>query len=367
MSDETHGENVLPPAVRKAAAQADAIIADLNKSQNDPASEPASDPAQPAQEPAPAPAAASSEPASEPASDPAPKREDWKQKYNVLKGKYDAEVPRLSAELRESRTAIAGLQEQVTNLNVTLAAVKEVQKEPPAPAPKPVLTPEEIDNFGPDLIDVIERKAQEVADRMIADRIGKVESSVKQVSENVASTQKSVAESARERLYTRLDDEVAGWETINKQPAFVDWLRVADDFSGQPRGALLRAAFERNDADRVVKIFKSFQAENVGDENDPDPSAPTGDDPAPTGDDPAPAGSQQGLDELVAPGTPKTGSSDAQQESGKGRIWTQSDIRAFYTRKNELIKARPNAELPEDMLQAERDIFVAQREGRVRA
>jgi hypothetical protein len=207
-----------------------------------------------------------------------------------------------------------------------------------------------------DLIDVIERKAQEVADRIVASRIGKVESSVQQVNETVASTQKSVAESARERLYVSLDERVPGWDVINKDPKFVAWLREEDGLSGQPRGVSLRGAFDRNDTEKVVKIFKGFTKEHaVGD--DPNLDAPA--------DEVTPE-SQQGLDTLVAPGTPKTGSTDAQVESGK-RIWTQADIQDFYARKNEFVKARPNDDLPAELEAAERDLFKAQVENRIRA
>jgi hypothetical protein len=72
------------------------------------------------------------------------------------------------------------------------------------------------------------------------------------------------------------------------------------------------------------------------------------------------------LDELVAPGTPKTGPTDAPLESGKGRIWTQKDIGSFYAKKNELIKKDPNKELPDDIKALERDLFKAQTEGRIR-
>ena len=50
------------------------------------------------------------DPESAPAEEPKPERTDRKQKYNVLQGKYDAEVPRLSSDLREAVNRIKDLE-----------------------------------------------------------------------------------------------------------------------------------------------------------------------------------------------------------------------------------------------------------------
>lgn len=349
----TDHENVLPEAVRKQVAAADAIIEQMNADPEAPA--PAPDP-EPAAMPTDVPEVKDKQEAAAPKPEPEPttERTDWKQKYLVLQDKYDKEVPRLHEELRNSSGHIRSLQDELSRLSTTVAAMQEVQKKPQEP-PKPLVTQEEIDQFGPDLIDVVERVARQAVSPYVDEKFSEVQKTVKQVDESVASQRKTMAESARERLYERLDATVPGWDVINKDPVFIGWLREIDEFSGQPRGILLRSAFEKNDADRVVKFFKGFQKEHAVETSDPEPAAPKA------------KGPQQSLDELVAPGTPKTGSTGAQEESGKGRIWTQSDIQAYYARKNELIKANPNAELPEDMLLAERDIFKAQREGRIRA
>jgi hypothetical protein len=179
------------------------------------------------------------------------------------------------------------------------------------------------------------------------------------VDENVASSKKSMAELARERLYEKLDTKVSGWETINKDAKFLDWLKdLPNEYAEEPRGVTLRRAFEHNDADRVVKIFKSFQAEHVVENTDPDPAAPQT--PNEGKEEP-----QQNLEELVAPGTPKTGSTDAPSESNK-RIWTQQSISDFHREKTEFIKKRPGHPIPERLVDLERDLFAAQAEGRIR-
>lgn len=343
-------ENVLPPAVQAQVDRADELIAQLNADEES-APEPTPEP-EPTQR-------AEPEPQPEPDPEPAPEssqRTDWKHKFSVLQGKYDAEVPRLHDELRHAREQNRTLNERLNTLEATIASMKTVNE--PKPEPKATLTQDEIDQFGPDLIDVIDRKAQEVADRIVEQRFGKVEQSINQVSEKVASTDKTVAKSARERLYERLDSKISGWEAINQSPKFWEWLKLEDPYVGQPRGALLKAAFEQNDADRVIKFFEGFQKEHAVETSDPTDPAPAKEE-----DKSEPQGK---LDELVAPGTPKTGSTSAQEESGKGRIWTQKDISEFYARKNEWIKSSPNKDLPKEMEAMERDLFKAQSEGRIR-
>ena len=352
MSNEAEHENVLPEAVRRQMEQADAIIAQMK---NDPEA-PAPAPEPKADDPAPTPPPPAPEPPPPaPKEEPTSERTDWKQKYSVLKGKYDAEVPRLHDDLRDARGQLRTFQDQLSTLQATVAALKEVKSEPAKKA-EPLVSQEEIDQFGPDLIDVMQRVAKQTLGVELDSQLAPVKQSVKQVNERVASTSESVAKSSRQRLYERLDAAVPGWQTTNKDQEFLSWLAEEDPTLGEVRGNLLRGHFERNDADRVIKIFKGFQKEHVVETTDPSPATPAEETPEP----------QQKLDELVAPGTPKTGSTGAHEESGKGRIWTQKEIGSFYEYKNEFIKKNPNKELPDEVKAAERDLFKAQTENRIR-
>src|SRR5690606_8296171 len=106
--------------------------------------------------PAPTPAAAPSEPApppQPPSQQPQPLDEDWKHKYEVLQGKYSAEVPAMAEELRRTRGMLERLQ----------AELEELRKAPPTPASTPdttLIKPEEIDEFGPELYDFVRRVAR---------------------------------------------------------------------------------------------------------------------------------------------------------------------------------------------------------------
>ena len=345
MSDQH--DTVLPAAVRKQVEQADAIIARMNE-------EAGEAPEGIESEDTPEGAEAAPEPKQEPKKEA--KDTDWQHKYSVLQGKYDAEVPRLTSDLRESQQTVRSLEDKLRKLETTVATMQEVNSPKKEPITENLITQDEIDQFGPDLIDLVNRVAKQAVAPYVDKKFNEVSKSVKQVGESVASTQESVAKSAREKLFDRLDSAVEGWREINRDQAFVGWLNQVDEFSGEPRGVLLRAAFERNDADRVIKFFKGFQKENaVDDASDQQADAPE-----------RKQESQQSLDKLVAPGQPKTGTTGAQEGSGKGRIWTRKQISDFYTEKNEFIKAHPNRDIPKRLAQLEEDLFAAQRENRIR-
>jgi hypothetical protein len=327
---------VLPKAVRDQMAAADAIYDEIYKTE------------EPAPEPEPEP-----EPKPEPEPEPTPES-DEDHKYKVLKGKYDKEVPRLHRQLREAQQYSQQLLDRMNKLEIQLQNMKTQPKpkEPEAPA----LTQDEIDTFGPDLIDIIRRVAKQETGVVLDQSLRPVKESVKQVQETVAQEKQTMAKSAREKLIEALDEKVPEWKTLNTDEDFLNWLDEEDPYAGRARAELLTEAYEKNDAPRVIKFFTGFQKENAVVTPTDEPSDETPEEKE---------SPEQPLDELVAPGTPKTGSAGAQKESGK-KTWTNTEIQEFYAYKNEFIKKNPEKDLPEQVIAVERDIFKAQGEGRIR-
>ena len=80
--------------------------------------------------------------------------DDFKQKYNTLKGKYDAEVPRLHQQVKQ-------LTEEISAFRKEMTAKKE---EPTKPKEKvSLVTDADREEFGEDLLNVQRKVAQEVA------------------------------------------------------------------------------------------------------------------------------------------------------------------------------------------------------------
>ena len=292
-----------------------------------------------------------------PAADPPVADETMEHKYKVLQGKYNAEVPKLSKDLKESQTQLLEIRQRLNNTESLIATMSAVAA-PAAPA-APAIPPEslvsegEIEQFGPDLIDLIGRVARQEVLPEVDKRIKPIDSRFDNIEESASQDAKTLAESKRAELLADLTEAVPEWIKQNEDPAFLQWLNENNVYAGVPNGALLTQAFRNNDAARVIAFFKGFLTENavVTPEGEVTPTPKPAEEP------------QQALKDLVAPGTPKTGTTGAPDESGK-RIWTRADISAFYKAKNEFITR--GKEVPEEYELYEKDLFAAQKEGRVR-
>ena len=338
-------ENVLPKAVQKQVDEAELIFKELYKEEQEDKEESlVPEDGTPAESP----------PAPEKAAKPKKADDgDFEHKFSVLKGKYDAEVPRLHRQLRDADQAKSRMSDRISQLE---SEVRRLNEAPPK-APEPPLSQAEIDEFGPDLIDIIRRVAKAETGVVLDEQLKPVKESLKQEKETVAKSHTDVAESDRRQMLSDLAVAVPEWEKQNEDTKFLDWLDLEDPYTGQARTELLADAYMKADAPRLIAIFKGFQKENavVTTKDEPSPETPAKDAKKP----------EQPLEDLVAPGSPKTGSAGAQNESGK-KVWTQKEITEFYTYKNEFIKKNPEKELPEKVILLERDLFAAQGEGRIK-
>jgi hypothetical protein len=281
------------------------------------------------------------EPTPEP--EPKPERTDWKQKYSVLQGKYDAEVPRLSSDLRDALGRIGDLETKLT-------------APPPAPEPKPAeseasgITDEEIKDYGEDLIDVIGRKAREIAQAEFQPMIDGLKAQINTLTDKVGATGQRVAKQEQNEVFAVLDRDVKDWREVNVDPAFNAWLEQVDPFSGQPRKRLMLDGFEAKNALRVKSFFDSFLKENAV--VTPDPT------PTPAGE--AGAAGTLALGDYVAPGKPSSTPGQAGAPKEK-RIWTNKEVGKFYSDSQKgHFKKRPD-----DKARIEADIMAAINEGRV--
>lgn len=354
--------SALPKPVQQQVDAANAIIEDINKppegedaentppvsaedAENTPPVEPANEPANPPAEPA----------AAEPPADP-PAEPDPDHKYKVLQGKYNAEVPRLQAQVKEANDLIGELRQRLNNTEGLLAALHTAPAEPAPAAPAPTapgISEEERAQFGPDLIDVIERVAEAKLMPVVTEQLGSVDSRFQKVEQSTSQAAEVMARSERDKVIQALAAAVPDWEKQNENKEFLSWLNENDAYAGRPRGQLLTEAYQSHDVVRVIAIFKGFQTENAV----VNPSGPTPEPAAPT---PEP---QASLEDYVAPGTPKTGTTSAPNESGK-RVWTRKDVAAFYAKKNEfVISGKP---IPDEYVKLEKDLIKAQGEGRLR-
>lgn len=283
-------------------------------------------------------------PQSDPEPEPAatPPEENWEGKYKALKGKYDAEVPRLSADLREMRDQISAL----------TAMQQKAAETPPEPAPKKdVVTEQDMTDYGEDLIAFVRKVAENAAATAVGDLTPKLEQIQGQV---VQSAQKQ----ASNTVHSKLDTEIQDWRDINKSPEFLEWLAERDPYAGDYRKNLLVKAFDEGDAERVTAFFKGFLAERQAVTPNPTTQTEPAAQPAPTPETQVQA--QVPLEQLAGPtGGPSSGNVNTQPEQAP--TWTRAQISAFY--KDVQLGAFKNN--PEQQARIEASISAAMAENRI--
>ena len=277
---------------------------------------------------------------------PAPKAEEQpagdktektiEQKYKTLQGMYNAEVPRLHAEKRELGNRVQQLEQLIASMNATPAQAQ-------APAQK-LITEQDMEDYG-DSIEVMRRVFREEMSSKDSE-IGELKRLVRQMQGTVVpqvhQLSQSHAVSNEQRFWADLQTAVPDWQDINGSQEFQAWLLEVDPLTGIPRQTYLDDAQRNMDARRVANFFTSWKGMTGGqDARIQRESQPASE-----------------LERQVAPGKGRSGGAKPQ---GEAKSYTSEDIKKFFS---DVQKGKyKGREAERDRI--ERDIFAAQREGRI--
>lgn len=270
---------------------------------------------------------------------------DWERNFNAMKGRYDhlaAQVQPMSERLRTLETENATLRNQ-----------------PPVAPPLPngsLITEQEMQEYGPEFVDLVRRAAAEIAAPLQAE--------VRDLRGQLGSVQQETGNSFLTRMNATIAGLVPNWQALNAHPSFIQWTQLPDVFSGAIRGQLMQEAWNAGDAQRVAAFFRAFLAEEaaVDPTRSAQPHMPGS--PVPPAAMHAPGGlpgtslqTRLSLDTLVAPGRAH---SAAQQPADKP-VYTAADITRFYTD----VAAGKWRTRDAERAAIDADIIAAQREGRI--
>jgi hypothetical protein len=114
------------------------------------------------------------------------------------------------------------------------------------------LTAQEIDDYGVEFLDVVGKKAREVAGPQIG-----------YLQQQVANLAGRLAQTARDGMKTILDKDVPAWREINERPEFLAALGGKDEYSGVMYHDLLKRAWAANNVP-VVKSYFEKAAQDMG-------------------------------------------------------------------------------------------------------
>ena len=267
-------------------------------------------------------------------SDAQPK-ESWEQKYKTLQGMYNADVPRLNAKNREVSARVSQLEQLLSTMQQSTKPEEPVSTDP-------LITDADMKEYG-DSIDVMRRAAREEVNTANG-RIAQLEKTIQQLQGFVPQVQQVQAQqqaSSEQAFWSGLSNEVPNWQDINDNADFQSWLLSIDPLTGISRQTYLEDAQKNLDTRRVASFFaaweKEFGTPETARENR--------------------SNSNSQLEKQVAPGRGRSGKPVSQESKN----YSPADIQKFFedVRKGKF-KGRE-----EERGRMERDIFSAQREGRI--
>ncbi len=317
----------LPRQVEAQLRELEALEKQLTDAQNPAPADPAPTPAEPPQDPQPAPTEPKPvEPTPTP-TEPVVAEEKWEQKYKTLKGMYDAEVPRLHADLRDLKAQVDSLRKASETKPVEPAKPKAAEK---------LVTDADVEAFGSDLIEVQRKVAREVAAEFRGE-LDAMRAENEKLREQLTSTGTQVSEASFEqRLYRMVPD----FEAVNADPKWIAWLNEVDPLLRAARSTVAQQAFNRGDAEGVAHYVAMFKKSVA-------PVEPTAD-------------KTEELERQIQPNRSATSTPPTSQ---KGKVYTNADIEKMFRKATDLgVKGRTD-----EAKKLEAEIDAAFMEGRVTA
>lgn len=227
----------------------------------------------------------------------------WESKYHTLKGMYDAEVPRLHNQVRELQTQMKELMDAKAEAEARAA---QAQQEPV----KSLITEQDKEAFGTDLIDLIER-ATESKVATFKTRESELINEINQLKSQLGSVSERQVVSDQDRFVFGLGQKVPDWEQLNVDAGFLAWLSEVDPVYGLPRQVALSNAYNALDVDRVANIFNTYKASVA-------PTKPVEKQPKPS------------LQSQVAPTRSRATSAPTATDANQ-KFWTSNEIEEFYS------------------------------------
>lgn len=199
-------------------------------------------------------AAAQAEPAA-PAPAPAP-AEDWQQKYRSLQGMFAQKTSELQSQNKQYESQLAQLQHQIE-------ALSKARAQDDAAKAKAEADPKDVENFGADMVDMVQRYAERVFQAMatqFGSKVAELEGRLKGLEQQVSGVSDRTNLTLEQQFYATLNNLVPDWEETNRSEGWLKWLAEIDPVYGAPRQAALDAAHQKMDVERVAAVFKTFKA-----------------------------------------------------------------------------------------------------------
>jgi hypothetical protein len=262
--------------------------------------------------------------------------ESYAQRWRSLQGIYNATAQK--ARDLESRN------QQLEGLIQSLSVAPQQQT---TQAPQQFLTEKDSAEYGSDMIDFATRAAkQEVAPLVGAIMALREEiAQLKGVTPVVNSLVANQRMSAEEKFFAKVAESVPDWSSINNDGRFHEWLLTSDPMTGIDRQTYLADAQRNFDSTRAVSIFNAWkQVPGVVSQVSQERARPNK--------------AANELERQVAPGRTNAASAPVKEQATQ---WSTADIAKYYAD----VRTGKYKGREAERAELERDIFQAQREGRI--
>ena len=246
----------------------------------------------------------------------------YKDRYLSLKGKYDAEVPRLHGELKDFKAQV------FEKLSTFSQKPQEEQESKPKENERLSKFREE---YGDDFVETLK-------ELMLSELSPKINESVKTVQQQVESVEDTQIRAAQQNFVGYLDQAVQGdWKSLwsGNDPKFMDFLSKPDPSGLYTYGELVQMYNEKWDADKLTKVFNTYFEDSAPKQKQPNPAK----------------------EAMVAPSRSTTHTTPASSDK---RIWSQESMKQFQT------EDRQGKYTPEESLALWEDLMKAPSENRMR-
>jgi hypothetical protein len=268
-----------------------------------------------------------------------PNSETYAQKWRTLQGMYNAEVPRLHSQNRE-------LNGRVQQMEQLLASLSQQSSQPAQQTQvAPLVTENDVQEYG-DSLDVMRRVTREEL-YPVAQKIAQLDQIIRSLQTSVVPQVQAVAHrqamTAEQQFWSDLSSAAPNWREINDDHAFQSWLLEIDPLTGISRQTYLDDAQRILDVRRVASFFQTWN-ELTGKANVAQNTRRTA--------------TASELERQVAPGRSKNTGTPA---NNNAKTYSPDDIKGFF---NDVRSGKYRGrEAERDRI--ERDIFAAQRDGRI--
>lgn len=166
----------------------------------------------------------------------------WKHKYNVLKGKYDAELPRALDEARYWRDRCDQLQSEV----------ERVRMQPPAPQAQTPAEPE----IPAELVDTLGEDGARIVAKMLAKQRQEIEGRMGSQLQNTAQLSQ---QSAANVFWSRVTQALPNYAEMEDDPGLKAWLSQSWPGSRRTRLEEAHDAAQRLDAEAFIGLLQAYQ------------------------------------------------------------------------------------------------------------